>query len=134
MSDVELLLLGVPLVGLPILVALVAARGRSRTTESWRALARRRGARFHAPGSPWWSSGPGAMEVIVEQAVVLLDTYVVRGGRSSSAYTRARACFAAGGGPASACSARACSEGSASCSAHETWCSATTRPSTSASW
>lgn len=99
MSDVHLLLVGVPLIGLPILIAWVAMKGRARAVESWRAVARRRGARFEAPTSLVWGSGLGAMEVIVEQAVVLLDTYVVRGGRSSSAYTRARACFGAGAGP-----------------------------------
>lgn len=66
----------------------------------WREVASRRGGRYVEPVSGLFRSSSEAIEAAVGHAMVRLDLYVVSTGKSSVTYTRARARFAIGAGPA----------------------------------
>ncbi len=86
--------------GVLIVVALVHSRRETRRVLGiWRQWAQRRGYRFVEAGSSWWTHRPATIEAAAEHAIVLLDTFVVSNGKTSTTYTRARARFVNGGGP-----------------------------------
>lgn len=66
--------------------------------EVWRAHAARRGGRF-TPSGGMFSSTQVSMEIESGGVPVLVDTYVVSNGKTSSVFTRARAQVALDGGP-----------------------------------
>lgn len=72
---------------------------RNRREAIWRQVAETHGARFQEPIRSWLRPKPAAIEAVIGQAIVFLDTYVVSTGKSSATFTRARASFALGGGP-----------------------------------
>ncbi len=65
----------------------------------WNEWAGARGGVFMPPEGSWWRPRPASMTVPHRHATVFVDTYVVSTGKSSTTYTRARACFSLGFGP-----------------------------------
>ncbi len=84
-------------VGLVGLLVWGMQRDKARQ-EIWRRFAESRGGRFHAVES-LFATRSASMELEHRGVPVLVDTYVVSHGKSSTTYTRARASVALGAGP-----------------------------------
>lgn len=80
------------------LLAYVARKTQAREA-IWRTFAETRGGTFHASRGGLLSARAASIEVPAAGVPVLLDTFVVSTGKSSTMYTRARASFAIGDGP-----------------------------------
>ncbi len=79
---------------------LVYAARKTRELEAiWRTFAEARGGSFRPAEGGFLSSRSASIEVPVSGVPVLLDSFIVSTGKSSTTYTRARASFALGEGP-----------------------------------
>ncbi|MCC7536136.1 MAG: hypothetical protein IT379_07980 [Deltaproteobacteria bacterium] len=77
-----------------------SAQGEKKRVAIWRELAARVGGRFVEPEGGLFARKPCSILVERDDVLALLDTYVVSSGKSSTVYTRCRADYVLGVGPA----------------------------------
>ncbi|HJK91764.1 MAG TPA: hypothetical protein RMH26_13605, partial [Polyangiaceae bacterium LLY-WYZ-15_(1-7)] len=100
MGALIVMLIGLLVIGGIAWLVVWAKRTQEAFVAAWRAVAEARpGAQFDPGKAGLLSHRPASIHVLVGQAFVRVDTYVVSTGKSSTTYTRARAAFPVGAGP-----------------------------------